>query len=77
MTKYHYPFTSKQWPHSTGLYSDSSAWHDWQGGKVAGSPYPFYEDQWQVYATGAFLLGGKEMIKMRKGGKHDSQHASE
>ncbi len=32
--------------------------------QVAGDPYPFYEDQWQVYATGAFLLAGKEMYLM-------------
>jgi len=32
--------------------------------QVAGDPYPFYEYQWQVYATGAFLLCGKEMITL-------------
>lgn len=32
--------------------------------QVAGDPYPFYENQWQVYATGAFLLCGREMIKL-------------
>ena len=32
--------------------------------QVAGDPYPFYEDQWQVYATGAFLLAGKEMYQL-------------
>lgn len=32
--------------------------------QVAGSPYPFYEDEFQVYASGAFLLAGSEMIKM-------------
>jgi rhamnogalacturonyl hydrolase YesR len=32
--------------------------------QVAGDPYPFFEDQWHVYATGAFLLCGKEMIKL-------------
>jgi rhamnogalacturonyl hydrolase YesR len=32
--------------------------------QVAGSPYPFYEDQSHVYATGAFLLAGKEMYKL-------------
>ena len=31
--------------------------------QVAGDPYPFYEYQWQVYATGAFLLCGKEMVE--------------
>ena len=30
--------------------------------QVAGDPYPFYKDQWQVYATGALLMCGKEMI---------------
>jgi rhamnogalacturonyl hydrolase YesR len=32
--------------------------------QVAGDPYPFYKNQWHVYATGAFLLCGKEMIKL-------------
>ena len=32
--------------------------------QVAGDPYPFYKDQWHVYATGAFLLSGKEMIEL-------------
>lgn len=32
--------------------------------QVAGDPYPFFEYQWQVYATGAFLLCGKEMITL-------------
>ncbi len=32
--------------------------------QVAGSPYPFFDDQWQVYATGAFLLAGCEMLDL-------------
>ncbi|MEN8156529.1 MAG: glycoside hydrolase family 88 protein [Bacteroidota bacterium] len=32
--------------------------------QVAGSPYPFYDHQWQVYATGAFLLAGCEMLEL-------------
>lgn len=32
--------------------------------QVAGDPYPFFEYQSQVYATGAFLLCGKEMITL-------------
>ena len=32
---------------------------------IAGDPNPFYEYQWQVYATGAFLLCGNEIIKMQ------------
>ncbi|MFY0599466.1 MAG: glycoside hydrolase family 88 protein [Cyclobacteriaceae bacterium] len=32
--------------------------------QVAGDPYPFYEDQSHVYATGAFLLAGKEMHRL-------------
>jgi rhamnogalacturonyl hydrolase YesR len=32
--------------------------------QVAGSPYPFYENQSHVYATGAFLLAGKEMYSL-------------
>ncbi len=32
--------------------------------QVAGDPYPFQEDQWQVYATGAILLAGREMISL-------------
>jgi rhamnogalacturonyl hydrolase YesR len=35
--------------------------------QVAGDPYPFFEYQWQVYATGAFLLCGKEMITLLNG----------
>lgn len=31
--------------------------------QVAGSPYPFYEHQSHVYATGAFMLFAGEMIK--------------
>lgn len=34
--------------------------------QVAGSPYPFYEHQWHVYATGAFLLAGKQMLQLVK-----------
>lgn len=33
--------------------------------QVGHDPYPFYEDQWQVYATGAFLLAGCEMVRLR------------
>lgn len=32
--------------------------------QVAGSPYPFYDYQWQVYASGAYLLAGCEMLKL-------------
>ena len=32
--------------------------------QVAGDPYPFFEYQWQVYATGAFLLCGREMVTL-------------
>lgn len=32
--------------------------------QVAGDPYPFYEHEWHVYATGAFLLAGKEMYQL-------------
>lgn len=34
--------------------------------QVAGDPYPFQYDQWQVYATGAFLMAGKEMYCLEK-----------
>jgi rhamnogalacturonyl hydrolase YesR len=34
--------------------------------QVAGDPYPFYDYQWQVYATGAFMLAGKEMYLMKE-----------
>lgn len=37
--------------------------------QVAGDPYPFYADQWQVYATGAFLLAGKEMTLLVESGQ--------
>ena len=32
--------------------------------QVAGDPYPFFEHQWHVYASGAFMLAGKEMISL-------------
>ncbi len=32
--------------------------------QVAGSPYPFYDYQSHVYASGAFLLSGCEILKM-------------
>ncbi len=32
--------------------------------QVAGDPYPFYADQSHVYASGAFLLAGREMLKL-------------
>lgn len=32
--------------------------------QVAGSPYPFYEDQAHTYASGSFLLFANEMLKM-------------
>lgn len=32
--------------------------------QVAGDPYPFYKHEWHVYATGAFLLAGKEMYQL-------------
>jgi len=34
--------------------------------QVAGDPYPFFEHQSHVYASGAFLLAGSEMLKMNK-----------
>ncbi len=32
--------------------------------QVAGDPYPFHEHEWHVYASGAFIMAGSEMIKM-------------
>ncbi|RPI46498.1 MAG: hypothetical protein EHM46_00490, partial [Bacteroidetes bacterium] len=32
--------------------------------QVAGSPYPFFDHQWQVYASGAYLFAGCEMLKL-------------
>lgn len=32
--------------------------------QVAGDPYPFYKHESHVYATGAFLLAGKEMYQL-------------
>lgn len=32
--------------------------------QVAGDPYPFYEHEWHVYASGAFIMAGSEMVKM-------------
>lgn len=34
--------------------------------QVAGDPFPFKKEEWHVYATGAFLLAGKEMYLMKK-----------
>ena len=34
--------------------------------QVAGDPYPFYEYQYFVYASGAYLMAGKEMIELLK-----------
>lgn len=34
--------------------------------QVAGDPFPFYEDEWHIYATGAFLMAGKQMIEMTR-----------
>ena len=34
--------------------------------QVADKPFPFYDYQWQVYASGAFLLAGKEMLKLEQ-----------
>ena len=32
--------------------------------QVAADPYPFTEDQWHVYASGAFIMAGSEILKM-------------
>ena len=32
--------------------------------QVAASPYPFYDHQYHLYASGAFLGAGMEMIKL-------------
>jgi len=32
--------------------------------QVAGSPYPFFDYQSHVYASGAFLLAGSEILKL-------------
>jgi rhamnogalacturonyl hydrolase YesR len=32
--------------------------------QIAGDPYPFYDHQFHVYASGAYLMAGKEMIKL-------------
>lgn len=37
--------------------------------QVAGDPYPFQAHESHVYASGAFLLAGKEMFEMQKGNK--------
>lgn len=34
--------------------------------QVAGDPYPFFEHQWHVYASGAYMLAGKEMLELLK-----------
>ncbi len=33
--------------------------------QVAGDPYPFYKYEWHVYASGAFIMAGSEMIKLQ------------
>jgi rhamnogalacturonyl hydrolase YesR len=33
--------------------------------QVAGSPFPFYENQSHVYASGAFLMFGAEVLKLQ------------
>lgn len=35
--------------------------------RVAASPTPFGQDDWQMYASGAFLLLGREMTKFYDG----------
>ncbi len=32
--------------------------------QVAGDPFPFHEHEWHIYATGSFLMAGKQLIKM-------------
>lgn len=32
--------------------------------QVAGDPFPFHENEWHIYATGAFLMAGKQMIEV-------------
>lgn len=34
--------------------------------QVAGDPYPFKPEEFHVYATGAYLMAGKEMIELLK-----------
>ena len=34
--------------------------------KVAANPFPFFDYQWHVYATGTYFMAGKEMIKLIK-----------
>jgi rhamnogalacturonyl hydrolase YesR len=32
--------------------------------QVAANPYPFFDYQWHVYATGTYFMAGKEMLKL-------------
>jgi rhamnogalacturonyl hydrolase YesR len=32
--------------------------------QIAGDPFPFYEHQWHVYASGAYLLFGREILEL-------------
>lgn len=58
------PTVKKAWRALVGNVSEAGRLGYVQ--QVAGSPYPFYEDEFQVYASGAFLLAGHEMLKLIK-----------
>ncbi len=62
LDKSHKPAVEKAWK---ALSGNVNAWGRLgYVQQVAGSPYPFYDYQWQVYATGAYLFAGCEMLKL-------------
>ena len=63
LDKIHQPAVEKGWKALCGNVNASGRLGYVQ--KVGHAPDPFYEDEWQVYATGAFLLAGCEMYRMQ------------
>lgn len=58
------PAVEKAWKALTNNVNDQGRLGFVQ--QVAGSPYEFYEYQSHVYASGAYLLAGKEMLQLVK-----------
>jgi rhamnogalacturonyl hydrolase YesR len=56
------PAVLKAWQKLVGNVNDQGRLGYVQ--QVAGSPYPFFDYQSHVYASGAFLLAGSEILKM-------------
>ncbi len=56
------PNVIKAWTALTGRINDQGRLGYVQ--KVAANPFPFFDYQWHVYATGTYFMAGKEMIKL-------------